>query len=163
MTAVRSRIVLIVTLVGLSGVGATQANAASPTIPANRPTPLAGATNGEVPRSRLINVIPHCIAAREAAPSLARLFTMARQAGVGLAADECYRTLADEVKLAGIANQPGNNPACVASVGQSPSGKPVGQSMHGWGKAVDLIDYGGSLTFASPGYAFMKRYAAKVG
>ena len=67
----------MVTLVALLGVGAAQANAASPTIPANRPTPLAGATNGEVPRSRLINVIPHCTAAREAAPSLARLFTMA--------------------------------------------------------------------------------------
>src|ERR1043166_4104885 len=163
MTAVRHRRVVVVTLVALLEVGAAPAFAASPTIPANRPTPLPGATNGEVPRSRLINVIPHCIAARAAAPSLARLFTMARQAGVGLAAEECYRTLSNEVKFANIANQPGHNPACVASVGQSPSGKPVGHSMHGWGKAVDLIDFGGSLTFGSPGYAFMKQNAWRVG
>src|SRR5690242_6388458 len=143
MTAVRSPVVLVVTLVVLFGVGAAQANAASPTIPANRPTPLAGATNGEVPRSRLINVIPHCIAAREAAPSLMRLFTMAHQAGVGLAAEQCYRPLNQQVDFAHQANQPGNNPACVASVGTSPSGKPVGHSMHGWGKAADLIDFGG--------------------
>jgi hypothetical protein len=163
MTAVRRRIVCICAFAAtLAGV-AQPAGAASPTIPANRPTPLAGATNGEVPRSRLINVIPHCLAAREAAPSLMRLFTMARQAGVGLAAEECYRTLAEQVRVGNIANQPGNNPACVASVGRSPTGKPVGHSMHGWGKAVDLIDYGGSLTFGSPGYAFMKRYAASVG
>jgi hypothetical protein len=124
---------------------------------------LAGETNGEVSSSRLIHVIPHCIAAREAASSLMRLFTMARQAGVPLAADECYRTLANEVKFANIANQPGNNPACVATVGTSSSGTPVGHSYHGWGKAADLIDFGGSLTFSSPGYAFMKRYAAKLG
>src|SRR6185369_10432748 len=159
MTAVRHRFVIVFTLVAVFAVVATSAKASrqSPTIPANRPTRLAGATNGEVPRSRLINVIPHCVAAREAAPSLMRLFTMARQAGVGLAAEECYRTLANEVKFANIANQPGNNPACVASVGTSPSGKPVGRSMHGWGKAVDLIDFGGSLTFGSRGYAFMKQ------
>src|SRR5262245_35594773 len=163
MTAVRSRAAFVVALVTMLAVCALPVAASSPTIPANRPTPLAGETNGVVSSSRLINVIPNCIAAREAASSLMRLFTMARQAGVPLAADECYRTLANEVKFANIANQPGNNPACVASVGQSPGGKPVGHSMHGWGKAVDLIDYGGSLTFGSRGYAFMKRYAAKVG
>ena len=100
---------------------------------------------------------------REAAPSLMRLFTLARESGVPLGAEECYRTLANEVKYANIANRPGNNPACVASVGTSSSGKPVGHSMHGWGKAVDLADFGGSLTFASQGYAFMKRYAPSVG
>ena len=65
----------------------------------------------------------------------------------------------DEVKFANQANQPGNNPACVATVGTAPSGTPVGHSYHGWGKAVDLTDAGRSLTFASPGYAFMKQVA----
>jgi hypothetical protein len=163
MTAVRRRLVFVLMLAALFGATVIPAGAASPTIPANRPTPLPGATNGEVPRSKLVNVIPNCIAAREAAPSLMRLFTLARQSGVPLGAEECYRTLANEVKYANIANQPGNNPACVASVGTSPSGKPVGHSMHGWGKAVDLADFGGSLTFRSSGYAFMKRYAPSVG
>src|SRR4051812_42462983 len=163
MTAVRNRLAFAVVLVTLVGGGSLPAGASSPTIPANRPTPLAGELNGVVSRSRLINVIPHCTAAREAAPSLSRLFTMARGAGVGLGAEECYRTLADEVKFANIANQPGNNPACVASVGSTPTGQPVGHSMHGWGKAVDLVDFAGSLTFGSSGYAFMKQNAASVG
>ena len=58
---------------------------------------------------------------------------------------------------------PATIPACVASVGQAPSGKPVGRSMHGWGKAVDLTDFGSSLTFGSSGYAFMKQVAGSVG
>src|SRR4029077_4023321 len=126
MTAVRNRISFVIALAAALGVCALPAGASSPTIAANRPTPLAGATNGEVPRSRLINVIPHCTAAREAAPSLMRLFTMARQAGVGLAAEQCYRPLNQQVDFAHEATQPGNTPACVASVGTSPSGKPVG-------------------------------------
>ena len=51
----------------LCGVVALPAGAASPITPANRPTPLPNAVNGEVPPSRLVNVIPNCIAAREAA------------------------------------------------------------------------------------------------
>ena len=52
---------------------------ASPINPNNRPTPLAGAVNGVVPMSRLVNVGPNCVAAREAGPSLARIFAMARE------------------------------------------------------------------------------------
>jgi hypothetical protein len=135
----------------------------SPINPANRPTPIAGAVNGEVAHSHLVRVIPDCIAAREAAPSLMRIFTMARQANVALGAEECYRTLADEVRFANQAQQPGNNPACVASVGRSPGGRPIGRSYHGWGKAVDLTDAGRSLTFSSAGYSFMKLVAGSVG
>ena len=112
----------------------------SPINPDNRPTPLAGAVNGEVPTNRLVNVAPNCIAAREAGPSLARIFAMARESSIPLGADQCYRPLSDEVKFANQANQPGNNPACVATVGTSANGTPVGHSYHGWGKAVDLTD-----------------------
>ncbi len=163
MTAVRNRLAVLLALLTLPVLGSLPAGAISPINPDNRPTPLPGAVNGEVARSRLVNVIPHCIAAREAAPSLMRIFTMAREAGVGLAADECYRTLADEVKFADIANQPGHNPACVASVGRAPSGRPVGHSMHGWGKATDLVDYGGSLRFGTAAYAFLKQVAGSLG
>src|SRR5262245_15329423 len=99
MTAVRNRFALALMLVTLFGVCLPQAaDAASPTIPENRPQPIPGETNGKVPRSKLVNVVPNCRAARGAGPSLMRLFTMARQAGVPLAAEECYRTLADQVK-----------------------------------------------------------------
>src|SRR6266849_6640158 len=131
MTAVRRRLAFALSVATLLALASLPAGAVSPITPANRPTPLPNAVNGEVPRSRLVNVIPNCIAAREAAPSLMRIFTMARQAQVALGADECYRTLANQVKNGIQANQPGSNPACVASVGQAPSGKPVGHSMHG--------------------------------
>jgi hypothetical protein len=145
-------------------VGAGPATAApDPITPANRPTPLAGAVNGEVPPQRLVNVAANCRTAREAGPSLYRLFAMARQRGVSLGAEECYRPLADQVKYANQAQQPGNNPACVASVGRSSNGTPVGRSYHGWGKAVDLTDAGHTVRFSSPGFAFMEQFAGSVG
>ena len=163
MSALRKRLPLLLAIVSVVGLSSVAAGAVSPINRDNRPTPLPNSVNGEVSPSRLINVIPHCIAAREAASSLSRIFTMARQAGVALGADECYRTLANEVKFANQANQPGNNPACVASVSHAPSGKPIGNSMHGWGKATDLTDSGRSLTFGARGYAFMKQFAGSLG
>jgi hypothetical protein len=141
----------------------TRADAASPIVPANRPTPLAGVQNGVVPLSRLVNVAPDCLTAREAGPSLWRIFTMAREVNVALGAEQCYRPLSDEVKFANQANQPGNNPACVATVGTSSTGAPIGHSYHGWGKAADLTQSGQSLTFGSAGYAFMKQFAGSLG
>ena len=145
------------------GAVATSANAASPINPNNRPTALPGAVNGVVPASRLVNVAPNCTAARGAGASLARIFAMAREVNIGLGADQCYRPLSDEVKFAKQANQPGNNPACVATVGTSARGTPVGRSYHGWGKAADLTESGESLTFASAGYRFMKSVAGSLG
>ena len=155
-----SFVLCVAAVVALSGVAAADV---SPINPNNRPTALVGAVNGVVPKSRLVNVAANCVAAREAGPSLARIFAMAREINDALGADQCYRPLSDEVKFANQANQPGNNPACVATVGTSPTGAPVGHSYHGWGKAVDLTDAGRSLTFASPGYAFMKRFAGALG
>src|SRR6478736_2891806 len=163
MSAVRKRLALALAVATVLDIASLPAGAVSPITPANRPLPLPNAVNGEVPRSRLVNVAPGCVAAREAAPSLMRIFTMARQAQIALGAEECYRTLADEVKYANQANQPGNNPACVASVSRAPNGAPIGNSYHGWGKAVDLTDGVNSLRFSSPGYGFMKYWAGSVG
>ncbi|MCU1428937.1 MAG: hypothetical protein JWL83_2937 [Actinomycetia bacterium] len=165
MRVMRRSLALALILVAASvvGFGSVSAAEVSPITPANRPTPLPGTVNGVVPPSRLVQVAPNCIAVREAAPSLRRIFTMARQANVALGAEECYRALAEEVRLGNLAQQPGNNPACVASVAHAPSGQPVGTSYHGWGKAVDLTDAGRSLTFNSAGYAFMKQVAGSVG
>jgi len=155
--------VTVLSLLLASVAAADASSTRSPTIPANRPTALAGQVNGVVSPALLVGVAPHCIAARQAGPSLARIFAMAREAKIGLGADECYRPLAEEVKFANQAAQPGNNPACVASVSHTTTGKPVGNSYHGWGKAVDLTEDGNSLTFADPGYAFMKRVAGSLG
>jgi D-alanyl-D-alanine carboxypeptidase len=163
LPTMRKLLGVVVVTISVLGLAAPVAADVSPINPANRPTALAGAVNGVVPTTRLVRVGPNCLAAREAGPSLARIFAMAREANVVLGADECYRSLAEEVRLANIANQPGNNPACVASVAHAPSGAPVGTSFHGWGKAVDLTGADGSLTFGSAGYAFMKQVAASVG
>ena len=136
--------------------------AISPIQPANRPTPLPGATNGLVPRSMLIDVAPNCVAARAAGPSLARLFAMARELALPVGAEECYRPLAGQVDARRSATAAGNA-ACAASVNTAPTGQPVGTSMHGWGKAVDTSYAGRGVTFSSPGYFFLKADAARVG
>ncbi len=141
---------------------APAAHATTPINPNNRPTPMPG-TNGALPPQELVRVAPACIAARPAGPSIARLFAIAREHDVALGPEECYRTLAEEVQLANEANQPGQNPACVASVSRGANGAPIGNSYHGWGKAVDLAYAGQELTFSSPGYFFMKQYAASLG
>jgi D-alanyl-D-alanine carboxypeptidase-like protein len=136
--------------------------AISPIQPANRPTPLPGATNGLVPRSMLIDVAPNCVAAREAGPSLARLFAMAREQNFPLGAEECYRPLAGQIDARNSATAAGNA-ACAASVNTSATGQPVGTSMHGWGKAVDFSYAGHGVGFSSPAYFFLKANAARVG
>ncbi|HEV7523957.1 MAG TPA: M15 family metallopeptidase [Acidimicrobiia bacterium] len=163
MPKLRSSVALSISVALFAVTGGAAAADVSPINPNNRPTGLSGVENGVVPTSRLVNVAPNCIAAREAGPSLARIFAMAREINDALGADQCYRPLSQQVDFANQANQPGNNPACVASVGATPTGKPVGRSYHGWGKAADLTDAGQSLTFASPGYAFMKRVAGSLG
>ena len=35
--------------------------------------------------------------------------------------------------------------------------------MHGWGKAADFFDTGGTVAFGSPGYEFLKVFAGQVG
>jgi hypothetical protein len=159
----RSCVTVALVTLGLVVASAPPASAVSPINPNNRPTPLANAVNGEVSMDRLVNVGPNCITAREAGPSLARIFAMARQKRIALGAAQCYRPLTQQVDFANRASQPGNNAACVASVGRAPNGKPVGRSFHGWGKAVDLENDGRSLTFASVGYHFMTQVAGSVG
>ena len=64
----------------------------------NRPTPVAGDTNGEMPARDLVGVAPNCVASRAAAPSLVLLFATARDKGVVLGAKDwrCGREFTDE-------------------------------------------------------------------
>ena len=112
ISTVSSSVVLTVTLsLTLSLASTSRAGAApSPINPDNRPTALAGAVNGVVPMSRLVNVAANCTAAREAGPSLARIFAMAREINDALGADQCYRPLSDEVKFANQAEPAGQQP-----------------------------------------------------
>jgi hypothetical protein len=150
-------------LLGAEMLGLPAASAVvSPINPSNTPTPLAGVTNGEVPASDLVGVAPGCQAARAAGPSLGLLLAEARERRVLLGTEQCYRSLAGEIAAAAGASSAGNS-ACAAPVPTGPNGKPVGTSFHGWGKAADFYDADGELAFGSPGYQFLKTYAAQVG
>src|ERR1700710_3072253 len=128
--------------------------------PDNRPTPLSGTENGEVPDGRLITAGPGCRVAREAGPSLALLFRLARMSGVDLTGRECYRPLAGQVAVSQQWTAAGNS-ACAATPATSPTGQVKGTSFHGWGKAVDFGDPG-PMGFGSGGYAFLKAQAAML-
>jgi len=149
----------IMSLGGL--VAAPGAAATTPIQPANQPTPIAGATNGELPQSDLVNVAPGCEAARAAAPSLSRLLATARQDGVVLGTEQCYRSLADQQQEVQDWTTAGNS-ACAAPVNPTPAG-PSDTSMHGWGKAADFFDADGTVAFGSPGYAFLVANAGRFG
>src|SRR5439155_13037482 len=112
-------------------------------------------TNGEMPEHDLVAVAPNCIAYRAAAPSLGLLLATARNEGVALGTNQCYRSLAGQVAAQQRATARGNS-ACAASVPKTASGAPKGTSMHGWGKAADL-------EFGPPGAGFLDATAGRVG
>jgi hypothetical protein len=134
----------------------------SPIQPDNRPTAVAGDGNGLMPRRDLLWVAPHCLAARAAAPSLGLLLATAREEGVIIHTEQCYRPLSDEVAVRQNWSVAGNS-ACAAPVLTTASGAPVGTSMHGWGKAADFRGAHGTLTFGSRGYRFLTAQAGRFG
>ena len=141
---------------------AEQKGFVSPVQPENRPNAVAGDTNGLMPNDDLVWVAPGCQAARAAAPSLGLLLATARDEGVDLGTEQCYRPLADQVAVKKSWTAAGNS-ACAAPVKTSSSGKPVGTSMHGWGKAADFNDAHGGLTFGSRAYRFLTTHADRFG
>ena len=141
---------------------AAPAGAASAIDPANRPTPIAGRENGRLSNSDLITVVPGCQVARAAGPSLHRLFLTARSVGTRIGARDCYRPISEQVAVGAQWTARGNS-ACAAQPQYDANGRPVGTSMHGWGKAVDFSDNGRGMSFSSGGYRFLKREAAQLG
>ena len=136
--------------------------AGSPIQPGNRPTAVTVQTNGALDSSQLIGVGPGCVANRAAAPSLGLLLREAEQRSVALGTEECYRPLSGQVAASQHATSAGNS-ACAASVSRSANGRPVGNSMHGWGKAADFSEPGRGVTFSSPGYRWLKSNAGRLG
>src|SRR5581483_5514448 len=86
----------------------------------------------------------------------------AREDGVELGTEECYRPLQGQEQESQIYTAAGN-PACAAPVTHTSSGTPVGTSMHGWGKAADFFGTGGEISFGSVAYAFLQQHAATFG
>jgi hypothetical protein len=133
--------------------GCQAASGVSPINPANRPTPVAGYTNGKLPMSQLYVVNSNCTLYRSAVGSYNAMVAAARRAGVTLAAEGCYRNYAGQVyqrkywcklKLCSNAATPGF-------------------SNHGWGKAADLRDAKGTLSGTSAGYRWLVVHAGAYG
>ena len=126
----------------------------------NRPTVLAGKTNGELAiGAELTRATANCAVAKEAAPSLALMVAEAAKDGINLAQTECYRALSGQVAVSRSYTSAGNS-ACAATPAVAPGGKVVGTSMHGWGKAVDFRVDG---NFSSSQYRWLKANAWKFG
>ena len=142
--------------------GIQPAAAQTPIRPDNRPAPVSGQRNGEFPTSILINVAPHCQAVRAAGPSLGLLLNSANRSGIPLDTRECYRPVSGQVAAQQQWTTQGNS-ACAARPATSSSGKPVGTSMHGWGKAVDFGYAATGLSFDSVPYRWLKANAGQLG
>jgi LAS superfamily LD-carboxypeptidase LdcB len=158
----RSLVTLVAALaLVLTASSTTPAAAQSPAQPGNTPTPVEGYENGRLPSNRLISVLPGCKTVREAAPSVALLFRQATARNVPLFGNDCYRPIDDQVTL--YARNTSTGGPCTARPQTYPDGRPKGTSNHGWGKAIDFGNSGGTLNFASAGYRFLRTHAARVG
>jgi hypothetical protein len=130
-----------------------QAQTANPVTPDNRPSTVAGETNGALPSHLLGHVTPSCRTFGTAAPSLISMMVAAAADGVTLIPSDCYRDYAGQVAARDYWCQQG---AChMAAV--------PGTSNHGWGKAVDFRDQNGSFNWTSRGYLWMKANAWRYG
>ncbi len=119
----------------------------------NAPTTDPGQSNGNVDPSLLTVIDPSCTVWSQAAPSLRAMLDDANHDGVALAPEECYRDFAGQVYW--------RNLWCF--FGHCENAAVPGTSNHGWGKAVDLKDQDGELTFGSPGWSWMQAHAARYG
>jgi LAS superfamily LD-carboxypeptidase LdcB len=131
--------------------------------------PVPDAENGRYPADSLAAVTPECLVIKEVAGRLKAMLAAANAEGVGLVPEQssflppevppppriesCYRSYEMQewwrdyycsIDKCGLAAQPG-------------------RSKHGFGRAVDLQDQLGQLTFQSPGYLWLAAHAAEYG
>jgi hypothetical protein len=153
----RRRLRLLVLLMALLAAAATACSPANvgpnPINPANRPTVPVGLQNGSLPASVLFTQGPSCRVWSQAAGSLVALMVAAHRAGVNLQPEECYRDFAGQVYE--------RNLWC--SLGHCENAAVPGTSNHGWGKAVDLRDQLGTVSWTSPGYRWLVANAGRFG
>jgi LAS superfamily LD-carboxypeptidase LdcB len=148
-----SLIALVVGVAVATGCQAQLGGQHSPINPANRPTTIAGVTNGNLPASQLYVWNSKCTIFKGAAGSFNAMMAAAKADGVSLHPAECYRDYAGQVYWRKY----------WCKVGICANAATPGYSNHGWGKAVDLRDQKGSLTWTSPGYKWMVKHAGEYG
>lgn len=119
----------------------------------NRPTTVAGATNGKLASSQLVKLSSSCTAYKQVAGSLAALLVAANKAGIRLGTSECYRNYAGQVYERKV--------WCARGI--CANAATPGYSNHGWGKAVDLNVGGAAITFNGSTFSWLMLHAGDYG
>ncbi len=127
------------------------------------------AQNGRLPDTALRTVTPECRVAVEIADHLTQMLDAAHRDGVALRPET-------QAYIAPIPGGPPRIESCYRTFemqqwwrdfycffGNCSMAAVPGTSVHGWGRAVDFEDAGGSLTFDSAGYAWLKTFAGWFG
>jgi hypothetical protein len=130
--------------------------------------PTEPAQNGRLPDSALTEVTPTCRVANDVADPLRRMMFAAYVDGAAVLPEldsftaplpgpprieSCYRSYEMQEWW--------RNFYCF--FGSCDFAAVPGTSVHGWGRAVDLQDPGGKMTFSSPGYRWLQANAAHFG
>lgn len=119
----------------------------------NRAQAIFGASNGQLPSQWLVPATPGCTVYWEAAASLRELIANAARDGITITPVSCYRDYAGQVAA--------RESWCAR--GQCHMAAVPGTSNHGWGKAVDLRDGTGPMTYDSVAYRWLLEKAGFYG
>lgn len=119
----------------------------------NRAQPIFGARNGQLPAQWLVPATTGCTVYWEAAASLRELIANAARDGITITPVSCYRDYAGQVAA--------RESWCAR--GQCHMAAVPGTSNHGWGKAIDLRDGAGPMTYDSAGYKWLLEKAGFYG
>ena len=131
----------------------TGGSSQSPINGANRPTVIAGDTNGYLPAAQMYAYSSHCQLYQAAAGSFTDMIAAAHADGVTLTPVACYRDFATQVYWR----------KWWCAQGLCTNAATPGYSNHGWGKAADFADQNGSLTWTSVGYSWLVTHAGDWG
>lgn len=137
----------------------------------------AGYRNGDMPSTRLIEV-ESCLLERDAAYTLSLLLEAARNEGVYIDAQECYRSLSSqtaayerrcpivEEEVTKVDPETGEETVVKVKKNRSCSGPPIarpGRSNHGWGRAVDFGTGARILSCGDAAFHWLKENASRFG
>lgn len=136
-----------------------------------------GYRNGNMPSTRLLEV-EGCLLERDAAYTLSLMLEAARNDGVSLYAQECYRSLSSQVaaydrrcpeveeEITKVDPETGEEEVVKVKKSRSCSGPPIarpGRSNHGWGRAVDFGQGRRVLACGDAGFAWLQENASRFG
>lgn len=137
----------------------------------------AGYRNGDMPSFRMIEV-ENCLLERDAAYTLSLMLEAARQDGIYLSTEDCYRSYGsqssayekrcpvEEEEVVKIDPVTGEETVVGVTRTRSCTGPPIarpGRSNHGWGRAVDFSTGRRVLTCYDSTFTWLQENAGRFG